>query len=80
MCSLIEIDVSELAPRVRAPTLVVHRRGDLAVPYRQGRELASLIPGARLLTLEGNNHAFLPGEPEMQQMLDAVEEFFVEQP
>jgi class 3 adenylate cyclase/pimeloyl-ACP methyl ester carboxylesterase len=76
MEQLIEIDVRELAPRVRAPTLVIHRLGDAAVPYRLGRELATLIPGARLLTLEGNNHAFLHGEPEMRQMLDAIEDFF----
>src|SRR4051812_32007862 len=31
------IDITELAPRVRAPTLVVHATGDAAVPFDQGR-------------------------------------------
>lgn len=47
------IDVRELLPSVRVPTLVLHRRGSRAVRYELGRELASLIPGARLVPLEG---------------------------
>src|SRR3954451_13530000 len=35
--------------RVCAPTLVVHRRGDRAIPYRLGRELAAEIPRATLI-------------------------------
>lgn len=46
---------SELA-KVRAPTLVTHRRGDRAIPYRLGRELAALIPGASLVHLAGDAH------------------------
>src|SRR5262249_46844245 len=47
------IDVRGLLPAVRVPTLVLHRRGSRAVRYELGRELASLIPGARLAPLEG---------------------------
>ena len=46
---------SELA-RVDAPTLVVHRRGDRAIPFHLGRELAAAIPGAALVPLEGSAH------------------------
>jgi pimeloyl-ACP methyl ester carboxylesterase len=42
--------------RVRTPTLVVHRRGDRAIPYRLGRELAAEIPGAALIPLDGSAH------------------------
>jgi pimeloyl-ACP methyl ester carboxylesterase len=42
-----EVDVSDLAPRVTVPTLVLHARQDGLVPYKYGRELASVIPGAR---------------------------------
>lgn len=41
---------------VRAPTLVVHRRGDRAIPYQLGRELATAIPNATLMPLEGAAH------------------------
>jgi pimeloyl-ACP methyl ester carboxylesterase/DNA-binding CsgD family transcriptional regulator len=49
-------DVSAELERVRAPTLVAHRRGDRAIPYELGRELAARIPQATLLPLEGTAH------------------------
>lgn len=51
-----EIDVGDLLAQVAAPTLVVHRREDRAIPHRAGRELAAQIPGARLVTLPGRSH------------------------
>ena len=49
-------DVRDDLKRLSAPTLVVHRRGDRAIPYRLGRELAAAIPGATLVPLDGNAH------------------------
>ena len=49
-------DVRSLLPRVDTPALVLHRRGDRAMPFAQGREVASLLPQARLVALEGNLH------------------------
>jgi pimeloyl-ACP methyl ester carboxylesterase/DNA-binding CsgD family transcriptional regulator len=49
-------DVRDQLPLVKAPTLVVHRRGDRAIPYRLGREVAAGIGGARLVPLDGNAH------------------------
>jgi len=49
-------DVRAELDQVRAPTLVVHRRDDRAIPYPLGRELAAAIPGASLLPLDGNAH------------------------
>jgi len=48
------LDVVDLLPKVRVPTLVMHRRGDWAIPFQCGREMAAMIPGARFL--EGNIH------------------------
>ncbi len=45
-------DVSELLPKIKVPTLVLHR-GTRAVPFRLSRELTSLLPNAQLRTLEG---------------------------
>ena len=50
------LDVHAEADQVRAPTLVVHRRADRAIPYEQGRALAAAIPGAALIPLEGSAH------------------------
>ena len=49
-------DVRPELERVQAPTLVVHRRADRAIPYHLGRELAAAIPGARLMPLDGTAH------------------------
>jgi pimeloyl-ACP methyl ester carboxylesterase len=49
-------DVRGELAAVRAPTLVVHRREDRAIPYALGRELAAGIPGAMLSPVEGRAH------------------------
>jgi pimeloyl-ACP methyl ester carboxylesterase/DNA-binding CsgD family transcriptional regulator len=49
-------DVRAELKGVRAPTTVLHRRGDRAIPYSLGRELAAEIPGATLIPLEGSAH------------------------
>jgi class 3 adenylate cyclase len=73
-----DTDVSELLSHVRAPTLVIHCRGDAIVPFEAGRELAAGIPGARFLPLDGRNHAILPHEPAAEVLGKAVEEFLGE--
>ncbi len=50
------MDVRELLPSIRAPTLVLHNRDDRAVPLSAGQEIASLVPGAQLRILDGNEH------------------------
>jgi pimeloyl-ACP methyl ester carboxylesterase/DNA-binding CsgD family transcriptional regulator len=49
-------DVRAELGQIRAPTLVVHRRGDRAIPYHRGRELAAAIPRATLIPLAGTAH------------------------
>jgi class 3 adenylate cyclase len=73
-----DTDVSELLSQVRAPTLVVHCRGDATIPFESGRELAAAIPGARFLPLDSRNHALLPDEPAAEVLGRAVEEFLGE--
>ncbi len=69
------IDVTELAPRVTIPTIVIHRRGDAVVPFEEGRLLAGLIPNARFVPLEGHNHLLLGGEPALGQFMAELDEF-----
>ena len=52
-----EIDVRPILPSVQAPALVMHARGDQQVDVRYGRELAALLPRARYIELEGEDHA-----------------------
>lgn len=51
-----EMDVREVLPGVRAPTLVAHNRRDKAIRVEAGREIAALVPGADLHMFEGNEH------------------------
>jgi class 3 adenylate cyclase/pimeloyl-ACP methyl ester carboxylesterase len=78
MTAVLDMDVTQLLPQVRAPTLVIHRRGDTAVPFESGRELATGIPGARFLPLDGRNHWPLPSEPGVAVMGKAIFEFLGE--
>ena len=75
-----QVDVSELAAQVRVPTLVAHARGDGVVPFEQGRQLASLIPGAQFLPLESENHLLLPGDPALAVLLEEIRSFTGRQP
>jgi pimeloyl-ACP methyl ester carboxylesterase/DNA-binding winged helix-turn-helix (wHTH) protein len=72
------IDMTEVAPTLRTPTLVLHARDDRRVPFEQGRLLASLIPGARFVPLESCNHLLLDGEPAWAQFLETVDAFLAE--
>jgi pimeloyl-ACP methyl ester carboxylesterase/DNA-binding winged helix-turn-helix (wHTH) protein len=69
------IDVAEVAPLVRAPTLVLHATDDHRVPVEQGELLAALIPGAELHLLASPNHLLLDREPAWAEFLDAVTAF-----
>jgi DNA-binding winged helix-turn-helix (wHTH) protein/dienelactone hydrolase len=66
------VDVRDLLPAVRVPTLVLHRVGDPMFTVEEARYLADRIPGATLTLLEGGDH-FVSGNPE--QILDEVEPF-----
>lgn len=48
--------VSELAPALKAPLLVIHDSGDAEVPWQHGRAVAHDWPGAQLLTTDGLGH------------------------
>lgn len=69
------IDVTELASRVAAPTLVLHSRRDGAIPFDEGRRLAALIPNARFVPLESRNHILLQDEIAWRRFVDEVHRF-----
>lgn len=68
-------DVRGLLPQIKVPTLVLHCRGDRRVPLAMGHELAALIPGARFVLLESNNHLILEHEPAAEVFLNEVSAF-----
>jgi pimeloyl-ACP methyl ester carboxylesterase len=71
-------DISDLAPRVAVPALVLHAQEDAVVPFEEGRCLAALIPGTQFVPLESKNHILLESEPAWQRFLDEVDRFLGE--
>ena len=67
-----DVDVRELLPQVRVPTLVLHATRDQIAPLAQGRVLAAAIPGAEFVPLDSCNHVLLAHEPAWQQFQEAV--------
>jgi class 3 adenylate cyclase/alpha-beta hydrolase superfamily lysophospholipase len=68
-----DVDVTDMLVRVEAPTLVLHRRGNLAVRFDLGRELAARIRGAQFVPLAGT--AANPWEGDILPSLTAISEF-----
>jgi class 3 adenylate cyclase/pimeloyl-ACP methyl ester carboxylesterase len=70
----IEIDVREILGTVRAPTLVMHRVGDV-MSVENGRFLAENIPGAVFIAYDDcRDHLIFPGD--QARLVGDVEEFF----
>jgi pimeloyl-ACP methyl ester carboxylesterase/AraC-like DNA-binding protein len=70
------IDVRELLPQVRTPTLIFHSRDDQAVHFSRGEELARGIPGATFIPLDSRNHILVESEPAWRLFADASRAFF----
>jgi pimeloyl-ACP methyl ester carboxylesterase/DNA-binding CsgD family transcriptional regulator len=70
------IDVRAEAARVTCPTLVLHARGDLSIPFEEGRLIASLIPGARFVSLETRNHLMMESDAAWRDFVSALEGFY----
>lgn len=66
------VDVRDLLPAVRVPTLVLHRTDDRDSRVEEGRYIATHIPGAEFVELSGADH-FVAVDPD--QILEPVERF-----
>ena len=69
----VEGDVVEEAKTTRVPTLIMRGSDDLTVPLIAGRNLASIIPGARFDIVEGGHGEGVSGTVETRKR---VLEFF----
>ena len=68
-----EIDVRDVLPAIRVPTLVVHRTGDRVIPVESGRYLAEHISDAKYVEIPGVDH--FPFVGDFDATVDEVEEF-----
>src|SRR4029079_7230090 len=68
-----EIDVRNVLPSIRVPSLVIHRSEDQCLKVEEGRFVAERIPGAKFVELPGDDH--LPFVGDQEAIRDEVEEF-----
>ncbi|MCW2540931.1 MAG: transcriptional regulator, LuxR family [Frankiales bacterium] len=65
-----DVDVADDLGRITAPTMVIHRVDDRAVPVAEGERLASGIGGAQLTVLPGRTH--IPFVGDAHSVLNAM--------
>lgn len=68
--ALYEQDVSDLLPEIHTPTLVLHYRSDRLIWFRGGQELASGLPRATFMPLDGRVH--LPDARDLDTIEEAI--------
>lgn len=69
-------DVRPMLRRIRAPTLVIHRKEDTLVPVELARELGRSIPHAKLVELPGVDNLCFAGPTD--SLLEEIEIFLME--
>jgi len=73
-----DMSASAAAQTIQQPARVFHRKGDRAIPYAAGRELAATLPNATLKSFEGAAH--VPWFGEIDEAADAILSFVVASP
>jgi len=68
------INIDNILPSISVPTLVLHRTEDPTVSVQAGRFLATHIPGAKLVELDGPDHVYYVGDNALE-IADLVADF-----
>ena len=68
--------MTDLAPKVTAPTLIACARREPGDVFEQSRRLAALIPGSRLVPLDSCNHLLPARDPAWPLFLAELERFW----
>jgi class 3 adenylate cyclase len=71
--AMVDLDVREALPRIRVPTLVMHRPQEQVWDVRHSRYLAEHIPGARYVELDGVDSFPFVGDSDA--IIEEIEEF-----
>jgi pimeloyl-ACP methyl ester carboxylesterase/DNA-binding CsgD family transcriptional regulator len=73
LAAVYAFDVRDRLATIEVPTLVLHRRDDRAIPFALGQDVATRIPGATFVPLDGTDH--LPWRGDADSLTRAVREF-----
>jgi class 3 adenylate cyclase len=71
--AMVDLDVRDALPRIRVPTLIMHRPRELVWDVRHSRYLAEHIPEARYVELEGLDSFPFVGDSET--IIEEIQEF-----
>jgi class 3 adenylate cyclase len=71
--ALVDMDVRHLLPRIRVPTLIMHRPNEHVWDVRHSRYLAEHIQGSRYVELDGIDSVPFIGDSDA--IVDEIEEF-----
>jgi class 3 adenylate cyclase/pimeloyl-ACP methyl ester carboxylesterase len=69
-----QLDVRDILPSIRVPTLVLHNVADAIYPVESGRYIAENIPGAELVEFPGRN-LYLFVDPDWRRCFEEISEF-----
>ena len=70
-----DIDVTNLAPKLTVPTLIMCSRREPGNRFEQSRLLAALIPNSRLVPLDSSNHLLPERDPAWKHFLAEIDRF-----
>jgi class 3 adenylate cyclase len=70
-----EIDVRDLLPAIRVPTLVIHAQHDKVIRVENGRYLAEHIDGALLVEIASSDHALALDVASADLVVNEIEHF-----
>jgi pimeloyl-ACP methyl ester carboxylesterase/DNA-binding CsgD family transcriptional regulator len=73
-----EVDVLDMAARIRCRSLIIHADRDAVAPLDEAQMLAGRIPGARYVLLDSDNHILLAQEPAWPRFLSEIRSFLHE--
>ena len=69
------IDITNLAPKLTVPTLIMCSRREPDNNFEQSRLLAALIPKSRLVPLDSSNHLLPERDPAWKHFLAEIDRF-----
>jgi pimeloyl-ACP methyl ester carboxylesterase/DNA-binding winged helix-turn-helix (wHTH) protein len=69
------IDITNLAPKLTVPTLIMGSRREPDNNFEQSRALAALIPKSRLVPLDSSNHLLPERDPAWKHFLAEIDQF-----
>ncbi len=73
---LSSFDLTDVAPTLSTPTLILHGSKDFIQPLSDGRALASLIAGSDLVVMEGKGHVPMMSSPD--EVVSIIEKWMQE--